>query len=518
MISCQHLSARNHYNTSRGQITILSRRSCAGSSTKAVCKCPNYQGQTWKYYKYGWILFLCEPQPLIHQPKDNRKRCENVWWKDFDVIFYKQASKLAFFMDNATCTQTADTWSLDSGVGNVPSSLTFGAFPVGGGRAITDLWPSVRLSADLSQPTSQSVTPRNPPAGSRVCQKHLFHLLRGKPAVNAWSTQNNPHAGDTRSFCTFECFNSIRHQYVLLALTFNFPKSAQCIFKDAFWSADLDPAAKWPSRRSLSSLSDSSLEWPSSPLGCGRGVKRWVVSVGHGGSCSRASRPSVAFLNRRGMSRSSQQCVRWSDVPDVFILQKKLVPSVNTTKFMQRTTTQAVRRQTQQLHNKIMQDKSLNLSNKAAMNTICAPFVWLDEMIWALKSETCSSVTWSEWCGCVGSLEIARVGFQQFDSWGHSALLSSFFLVLCCWELTGNLFPPRPQSSGDQAADCSVFRSTPGGLNVLAPPKKRDYFCSTHFSGFLNPKSRLTSAVECSCDDTDLAFDSSFHHGSHWFF
>lgn len=90
---------------------------------------------------------------------------------------------------------------------------------------------------------------------------------------------------------------------------------------------------------------------------------------------------------------TGEEVMRWSDVPDVFILQKKLVPSVNTTKFMQQTTAQAVRRQTQQLHNKIMQDKSLNLSNKAAINTICAPFVWLDEMIWALKSETCSSVT-----------------------------------------------------------------------------------------------------------------------------
>lgn len=45
----------------------------------------------------------------------------------------------------------------------------------------------------LSRPTSQSLTPRNPPAGSRVCRKHLFDLLGGKPAVNAPATQNNPH-------------------------------------------------------------------------------------------------------------------------------------------------------------------------------------------------------------------------------------------------------------------------------------------------------------------------------------
>lgn len=30
---------------------------------------------------------------------------------------------------------------------------------------------------------------RSPPAGRHVCQKHLFYLLRGNPAVNARATQ-----------------------------------------------------------------------------------------------------------------------------------------------------------------------------------------------------------------------------------------------------------------------------------------------------------------------------------------
>lgn len=71
------------------------------------------------------------------------------------------------------------------------------------------------------------------------------------------------------------------------------------------------------------------------------------------------------------------------------------------------------------------------------------------------------------------------------------------------------------QRSGDQAVDCSVFPSTPGGLHVLTPSEKKTWLFLFH--SLLNPKSRLKSAVECSSDDTDLAFDWSFHHSSHFF-
>lgn len=70
---------------------------------------------------------------------------------------------------------------------------------------------------------------------------------------------------------------------------------------------------------------------------------------------------------------------------------------------------QTVRWQTQQLHNKIMQDKRLNLSNNSAFNCRTVPLLCSYEMIFSLKSETCSSVTWSEWRGnSIGnSIELA---------------------------------------------------------------------------------------------------------------
>lgn len=147
---------------------------------------------------------------------------------------------------------------------------------------------------------------------------------------------------------------------------------------------------------------------------------------------------------------------------------------------------QTVRWQTQQLHNKIMQDKSLNLSNNSAFNSRTVPLLCSYEMIFSLKSETCSSVTWSEWRGCVGGLEIAWVGFWQFDSRGHSALLSSFFFGLCCWEFSGNLFPPSAQSCGSALGIrrwTAVCFPPPleDGMFLLPQKKKPDYFCSTHF-------------------------------------
>lgn len=176
------------------------------------------------------------------------------------------------------------------------------------------------------QPTNQSVgdPPRNPPAASRVCQKHLFHLPGGKPAVPAWATQNNPHHR------MHEAHARSVHLDVLIPSGVNvsswhwfliFFKSIN-VFLETFlkrWGPILQTgvrsvrklpehpaAAEWPACPSLSSLSHSSSEWRSSPLACGRGVKRWVAC------CSRASRLlSVAFLNRRGMSPPPpEQCAR----------------------------------------------------------------------------------------------------------------------------------------------------------------------------------------------------------------
>lgn len=163
-----------------------------------------------------------------------------------------------------------------------------------------------------------------------------------------------------------------------------------------------------------------------------------------------------------------------------------------------------------------MQDKSLNLSHSSAFITMTAFVVRLHEIIFALKSQTCSSVTWSEWRGCVGGLERAWVGFWQL--W-HSALLSSSFVV--CAAGNSQEICPLPVLSA-----VAVFRGSGGGLQCVSlhpwrtvcsgpSPKKHDYFCSTPVSGHLNLKSRLKSAVECS---SDLAFDSTFQHSSHFLF
>lgn len=263
-----------------------------------------------------------------------------------------------FFMDNTACTQTAETWIRDS---DVLSSLTFGAFPVGGGRAITDLsvmkMKAICQALCASQPTNQPVSRR--PLGillqEVVCVRSFcFFCSEGNPLL----TLSNP-----------KHFNPIRHQYVLLAQMFNLPKRLWCIFKDGF-CADAQSCRHATTRCSkitqnhplvrlslsfvwqflgLAFLAIGLWAWSEKVSGlCGsRRLLLSCIQTSFSGfpEAERNVAPSTA--TPLWTMRTGEELRRWSEgasarhsCPDVFIFQKKLGPSVNTIKFMQKMMTQ----------------------------------------------------------------------------------------------------------------------------------------------------------------------------------